>query len=99
MGHQYIKQPNGKFAIWSSIVDDFTYIDCTMEQIVEIEVEEAVKDLKQRLTETLSKVDKGEPAYYQFTKSWKEALEFRDEIHGKDREFDDQGEEIPQKES
>lgn len=99
MGHQYIKQPNGKFAIWSSIVDDFVYFDCTKEEIIEAEVEEVVERLKADITKTLDKVEKGEPAYYQFTQSWEEALARRDEQHGKDREFDDQGNPAPEKES
>lgn len=100
MGHQYIKQPNGKFAIWSTVIDDFTAINCTMEEIIEIEIEDEVKNLRRRISEKLEKVDKGEPAYYQFTMSWKAALEERDERHGKNREFDDQGNEFSsQKES
>ncbi len=96
MGHQYIKQPNGKFAIWSSIVTDFTAFDCTQDEIIQMEIEDEIKDLTKRIREKLEKVDRGESAYHQFTKTWKEALETRDEEHGKDgREFDDDGNELP----
>jgi hypothetical protein len=31
-----LKQPNGKFAIFSSIVDDFTWIDMTSEEVLKV---------------------------------------------------------------
>lgn len=96
MGHQFIKQPNGKFAIWSSIVTDFIAFDCTQDEVVQMEVEDAVAEITTRAREKLKKVERGEPAYYQFTMTWDEALKRRDEQHGKDgREFDDQGNPLP----
>ena len=34
MGWQTIKQPNGKLAIWSTIVDDFLDTDLTVDQVL-----------------------------------------------------------------
>ncbi len=70
MGHQFIKQPNGKFAIWSSIVTDFIAFNCTREDVIEIETEDAVKEITARVNDKLDRVERGEQAYFQFTMSW-----------------------------
>lgn len=96
MGHQYIKQPNGKFAIWSSITTDFVAFDCTADEVVQMEIEDAISEVKTRVKEKLDKVERGEPAYHQFTMSWQEAVKRRDDLHGKEgREFDDDGNTLP----
>ncbi len=96
MGHQFIKQPNGKFAIWSSIVTDFIAFNCTREDVIEIETEDAVKEITARVNDKLDRVERGEQAYFQFTMSWQEALQRRDEQHGKDgRLVDDRGDPVP----
>ncbi len=38
MPHCFVLQPNGKFAIWSTIVDTFRYLDCTKEEAVDLEM-------------------------------------------------------------
>ena len=96
MGHQYIKQPNGKFAIWSSIASDFIAYNCGQDDVIRIETEDAVKEVTERVRLKLAQVERGESAYYQHTKTWGEALKRRDEQHGKDsRLVDDQGNPIP----
>lgn len=42
---QIIKQPNGKFCIFSRIIDNVTYSNVTPEQIIEILVAEAREDI------------------------------------------------------
>ena len=36
MGWQIVKQKDEKYAVWSSIVDDFIWFDCSEEELVEI---------------------------------------------------------------
>ena len=36
MGQQRIKQPNGKYCLFSSIVDNFTHYDMSEKEIVEL---------------------------------------------------------------
>lgn len=92
MGHQIIKQPNGNYAVWSTIVTDFVVIDATPEEIIQIWIEDESEKIREQVMKTVGKLERGEKPYYQFTMDWKEALKTRDEFHGKkDREFDDQG--------
>jgi len=71
MGHQIIKQPNGKYAVWSSVVDHFVMINATPEDIIE----DRVLDSRE-----IDKLEKGEDFF--FGKSWEEAIETIKDIHG-----------------
>lgn len=44
MSHCYVKQPNGKWALWSSIVDDFIIINAYKFELIINDVIDAVKD-------------------------------------------------------
>jgi len=81
MGHQIIKQPNGKFAIWSTIIDDFISMDNTPENLIQYYIEASKKEIRERITETINTLESGGKPYYQFTMTWEEALRLRDEIH------------------
>ena len=81
MSHQIIKQPNGKYAIWSTIIDDFIYIDLTSEQWIKIQQEEVAKNIKINTMKIINKLKKGEKPYYQFTITYEEAIKKRNSIH------------------
>lgn len=82
MSNQIIKQPDGRFAVWSTITDGFILIDATPAEIVE----EWLSDERARLTERVEVItdalDAGERPYHQFTESWEEALETYRQVHG-----------------
>jgi hypothetical protein len=84
MGRQIIKQPNGKYCIFSSIVDNITHYDMSVDDIIEEWVNEAKEDIKKRVKDTVSKLEAGEQPYFQFTKSYEEMLSTIKEIHGKE---------------
>ena len=70
MGHQIVKQPNGLYALWSSIVDTFILLDATPEDIIQ---DWNVRDEKQNRAAAdriIAQLERGEAPYYQFTKSW-----------------------------
>ena len=75
MGQQIIKQPDGKLAVFSSVVDAFLVVDATPEEIIEWRAEEAAQKAREQTQRELAHVLAGEPrkAYYQFTKTWEEA--------------------------
>ena len=83
MGQQVIKQPDGRFAVFSTNTDTITVWDATAEEIVQHFVDQAAKDARRHATETVRKVGDGRAraVYHQFTMSWAEALE-------KDRDHD-----------
>lgn len=44
MVRKIVKQPNGKYAMWSSVIDDFLYIDLTEEEYIAIRAKEEHDD-------------------------------------------------------
>jgi len=87
MGHQIIKQPNGKYAVFSSIVDHFIMWDATPEAIIEDRVQEFREQTEKAVRETCRRLDEGDPKVYrQFTMTWDEAIKDIRERYGKDDE-------------
>jgi hypothetical protein len=82
MGWQVIKQPDGRFGVFSSIVDDWVAADCTADEAEELFAEEMGRDMAQRLRDVRRKialVDAGEArkAYHQFAMTYAQAEEAR----------------------
>ena len=87
MGVQIVQQPDGKFALWSSIVDDFTHVDCeNAAEITEIFVERSRREITDNVNGIVAALSRGEKPYYQFTKSFEDCIAFIREIHGDDAE-------------
>ena len=84
MGQQIIKQPNGKYCLFSSVVDNVTYYDMTKEVIVEVWTEKAKKDFEEKVNDIVNKLDKGEKPYFQFTLDYEEMLQTILEVHSVD---------------
>lgn len=82
MGRQIIKQSNGKYAVWSSIVDNFVYYDCIREDLIEAFVEEAKRDIEKNVDDVLEKLRSDEKPYYQFTMTLEEAIVVVRNVHG-----------------
>jgi len=77
MGQQIIKQPDGKLAVFSSIVDAFIVVDATPEEILDWRAEEAAAKERERTQRELDAVLAGDPrrVYFQFVRTWEEASE------------------------
>ena len=86
MGQQIILQPNGKFAVWSSVVDDFVLYDAMPAEILDMWVAIYRRDMERTIARTVIQLRAGEKPYYQFTKTWDEALARRRRVHGADAE-------------
>lgn len=82
MGKQIIKQPNGKYCLFSSVVDDVTIYDATPEELIDSFVEEERKRITNDVLRIVNELEAGEKAYYQFTLSFKEMLTRIAEVHG-----------------
>lgn len=83
MGRQIIKQPNGKYCIFSSIVNNVTHYDMTVEEIIEEWVNQAKNDITEKVKGIVSKLDNGEQPYYQFTHSYEDMIALIKENYGK----------------
>lgn len=56
MGHQIIKQPNGKYAVWSSVVDQLIGWDQTKDQIIEYYADRAAKMAREETIDTFNEL-------------------------------------------
>ena len=92
MGHQIIKQPNGKFGIFSSVVDDFVLINATEQDIVDFYTEKTIRETRLRVAQTILALENGEKPAAQFTKTFDEALDWIEEVHGEERRKEREGE-------
>jgi len=75
MGWQVIKQPDGRLSIFSSVVDDWIYVDCTPEEAVQVFVDQVAEDTRSNVQRIVDLVVAGDAkkAYYQFAMTWDEA--------------------------
>ena len=85
MAHRIIKQPNGRYALWSTNVDNFLLTDATPEEIIDYKVNLFRKDITDMVNITTQKLDNGEKPYYQFTLTFEKALEVIKRVHGNER--------------
>lgn len=83
MSHQVIKQPNGRYCVFSSIVDNFILINCTKQDLVDYYMEKETENVKNAVDRMVSRAE-GKTPPNQFTKTYDEALKFIGEIHGKE---------------
>ncbi len=79
MSKQIIKKDNGLYAIWSTIIDDFIVDDCTMEDIIEINGEEAKEFAIKDTIKIFEQLKNNQNPYYQSKLTYEEALEQRAE--------------------
>ena len=86
MSWQIVKQPDGKYAIWSTCVDDFIVTDGTKEEITQVFVDDAKDRVAANVNHIITELEQGGKPYYQFTKTFEELEQYRDEIHGSGQE-------------
>ncbi len=56
MGRQIVKQPNGKFCIFSTYVDSVIAYDLTSEDVIDFYVEAAAEEAKRQTNQRLSEI-------------------------------------------
>lgn len=83
MGWQIIKQPNGLYCIFSSIVDDVIYYNGDRQQIVNAFIQDRTKELVKDCNQLMDELDGKEKAYGQFTMTFEEMLSTIKQVHGK----------------
>jgi hypothetical protein len=73
MAQQIIQQPDGRFALWSTIVDAIILYNCTEEEIIAEIAEQEQEKTAKRVREMIDEIKAGKNPYFQFKVSWKEA--------------------------
>jgi len=84
MGDQIIKQPNGKYLLFSSIEQHVILHDATPNEILKFWLKYEEERITRRLTQILTQLEKGEKPYHQFTKTFEEILSFLEENYGEE---------------
>lgn len=82
MGRQIIQQPDGKFAIWSTNSDSIIIYDASEADIITYFLQQDIKDSVAATMNILDELKNGETPYYQFTRTWEEAIKEHEERHG-----------------
>jgi chloramphenicol O-acetyltransferase len=82
MGQQIVKQPNGKYCLFSSVVDSVTYYNMSAEEIVEVWTNDAKEEYERKVKEIIETLEEGGKPYYQFTQSYEDCIETIKEVHG-----------------
>jgi hypothetical protein len=77
MAHQIIRQPDGKLAVYSSVVGALVVTDATPQEVIDWKVSQVVEHVTDLMQRDLDLVLAGEArkVYYQFTMTWEEAVE------------------------
>lgn len=76
MGWQIIKQPDGRFGVFSYVVDAFVLLNATADDVETYFVQDAERETRRRVREKIECVEAGRPrdAYHQFAIPWSEAV-------------------------
>lgn len=94
-----VKQPNGKYSLWSTIVDDFILLDAWAEEVIVEEINDPHKQnypggrdaLRRDLCRELENIAATGKAW-PWAPTWNEAIQIIRELHGdevaEDREID-----------
>lgn len=77
MPERVIKQPDGKYAIWSSEVDDFVVYDATADEIDSYVVIKAIEKAQQEAAHMIANAE------FTSDRVFSENLDLRNELHGK----------------
>ena len=83
MGTQIIKQPNGKYCLFSSISDNVTYYHCTRDELVEAYLGWEKERIEARVDQDLKDLEKGRKT--QFSLSYKAMLRTVKSVHGAEK--------------
>jgi len=79
MGRQIVKQPDGKYAIFSTTTDSFKATDLTEEQLRKCLIEYEMESAKRRIDNEINNVKYRKKPYFQFTMTYEQCLKAHEE--------------------
>lgn len=88
MGHQIIRQPNGKYCLYSSNVDNIVYYNLLKDDIKAIWQQQSNNQLSDKVDQIIEDLEENKKPYYQFTMSFEEMMNSIKERHG-DKEYEE----------
>jgi len=84
MGHLIVKQPDGKYAIWATTIDDFVVLSASAEEVVSFEADIAKREREEMVRDQIKKAD---GTFIRPIFTWDESLEHRERVHGGEADF------------
>lgn len=84
MGKQIVKQPNGKYCIFSTVVDNLTHTNLTANEIIKEYQNQYGIFGKEKAEKIINQLENNEKPYFQFNYSIEEILEIIKLNHGND---------------
>lgn len=57
MGRAIVEQPNGKYAVWSTVVDDFIILDATENEVINFYVNETTMRVTEQVASDMNRLD------------------------------------------
>lgn len=84
MGQRIIKKQDGKFAVWTTICDNFLIDDATEQELYDFLLQDKMDDFREDYKRTMKKVNSED--YNSTQKEYEEMCRIRDDIHGKKEE-------------
>ncbi len=84
MAHRIIKQPNGLYAIWSTVVDNFVMYDATVDDIIREEQVEIHERIARSVRDAIARLESGK--LLDIDRTFEECVETITAIHGADDE-------------
>ena len=82
MARQIIKQPNGKYCLFSSVIDNVIIYDATKEEIIDFLIEEQKDEITMNVNRQIEKLEKGSLPYSPFRLSYEDMKEKIKDING-----------------
>lgn len=86
MGRQIIRQPDGKYAVWSSIVDHFILYDATPGDLIAEFLADEHERVEREVYRVVNELNSGGKPYHQFTMTFDEAMALARAHHGDEDE-------------
>jgi len=83
MAHEIHKQPNGRYCIFSSVVDNIVFYDATKEDLIDFYSERERELITKRINETTEKLDKGKKVSFWSCENLGEVLKAVRSVHGR----------------
>ncbi|MFI2616601.1 recombinase family protein [Streptomyces sp. NPDC018584] len=85
MGQQIIRQPDGKYSVFSSVTNTFIVLDASEEELIEWRATEAADRARDQAGRELERVKSSDSRpYHQFTLTWEEAVRLHKKYKGTD---------------
>lgn len=84
MGTQIIKQPSGKYCLFSSVVDNVTCYNLGRQDLIDEFMDRERERVTKHVDRVIKQLDDDGAPYHQFTMTYAQMLETIEGIHGKD---------------